>query len=591
MSIDVLPATLESYVLLATSYALVAVVSLWCAAGRSARWLRVGSAFGALLFAWYAELGSIAAPLVLQGALVVLGVAWAQRWNRRRRREAQGGTGAAEGATEPLWHFRLSSLLLALLVTSVWLALVRQDGGQLSLEYIARDVAEGAVPGMLALVGIWAALGAARWYWRLAALLFIPGIATGELTVFLALMRSGASLQSFVYWYRNPLFGWPYLEWYATFYAATWLVATWCWLARWATAPRNRSDTAAAQADSQPAAFGTRRRTAAWVVLVALTLVIVVPPGYIAYLMATPPPPLEVTLPEPNGWFELVAIGKEFGETTIPWDTMQPPPTRSTYRAFTEAHPEFLSRVRAAVELPHHPLLTLDDSFEGAQNLRRVSSALGAMAEHARREGDFDEAAEILLLIFQVAEVAAQHGLVFDLLNAGAFESEAGDALNALLPDLSPATCRGIADEVLAYDARREDVGLVLARDEVEEYHRYGIYGRLRASLRRRERMTQEFPTYEYIARRYTARSRLLAVYAALSAFQLEQGHAPQTLAELVPDYLPAVPRDPFSTGELVYRLKSGGPVVYSIGPDGVDRGGVPPAPGTSEPGDLLLSP
>ena len=49
---------------------------------------------------------------------------------------------------------------------------------------------------------------------------------------------------------------------------------------------------------------------------------------------------------------------------------------------------------------------------------------------------------------------------------------------------------------------------------------------------------------------------------------------APDSLAMLVPDYFPAIPRDPFDDQPLRYKKLAQGYVVYSIGPDFIDDGG-----------------
>jgi hypothetical protein len=41
----------------------------------------------------------------------------------------------------------------------------------------------------------------------------------------------------------------------------------------------------------------------------------------------------------------------------------------------------------------------------------------------------------------------------------------------------------------------------------------------------------------------------------AIRAYSLQHGRNPASLAELVPRYLPKVPKDPFSGGDFVYRL------------------------------------
>ena len=48
----------------------------------------------------------------------------------------------------------------------------------------------------------------------------------------------------------------------------------------------------------------------------------------------------------------------------------------------------------------------------------------------------------------------------------------------------------------------------------------------------------------------------------------------PDSLAQLVPDFLPLVPPDPFDGQPLRYKKLARGYVVYSVGPDFTDDGG-----------------
>jgi hypothetical protein len=61
----------------------------------------------------------------------------------------------------------------------------------------------------------------------------------------------------------------------------------------------------------------------------------------------------------------------------------------------------------------------------------------------------------------------------------------------------------------------------------------------------------------------------------ALHRYRLADGDFPATLDELVPEFLPTLPLDPMDGKPLRYRLKVSGPVLYSIGADGFDGGGV----------------
>ncbi|HYW79334.1 MAG TPA: hypothetical protein VE890_07130, partial [Thermoguttaceae bacterium] len=61
-----------------------------------------------------------------------------------------------------------------------------------------------------------------------------------------------------------------------------------------------------------------------------------------------------------------------------------------------------------------------------------------------------------------------------------------------------------------------------------------------------------------------------------IRCYRLETGELPDTLADLMPDYLSEVPEDPFSSSPLIYRRAGDEYVLYSVGKDGIDDGGPP---------------
>ena len=67
----------------------------------------------------------------------------------------------------------------------------------------------------------------------------------------------------------------------------------------------------------------------------------------------------------------------------------------------------------------------------------------------------------------------------------------------------------------------------------------------------------------------------LLLTLLALRAYRLDHGANPPALSALVPQYLQAVPTDPFArSGPLCYKRVGAKPLLYSVGPDGKDDGG-----------------
>jgi hypothetical protein len=80
-----------------------------------------------------------------------------------------------------------------------------------------------------------------------------------------------------------------------------------------------------------------------------------------------------------------------------------------------------------------------------------------------------------------------------------------------------------------------------------------------------------------------TAR-QLVITTIALKRCQLKRGNHPQNLAALVPEFLPAIPRDPVDGQSLRYKLNPDGTfLLYSIGEDGVDNGGDPATPASTK--------
>jgi hypothetical protein len=72
----------------------------------------------------------------------------------------------------------------------------------------------------------------------------------------------------------------------------------------------------------------------------------------------------------------------------------------------------------------------------------------------------------------------------------------------------------------------------------------------------------------------YFARIRISTTATAVERFRLTHGRLPENLNELTPQFLSAVPIDPFDGAPLRYHHLAKGYVVYSVGRDGHDNGG-----------------
>jgi hypothetical protein len=73
---------------------------------------------------------------------------------------------------------------------------------------------------------------------------------------------------------------------------------------------------------------------------------------------------------------------------------------------------------------------------------------------------------------------------------------------------------------------------------------------------------------------RHHSRLRCLLMIVAAERYRRAHGHWPAALGELAPEFVGAVPLDPYDGEPLRYRRLPDGVVVYSVGPDGSDDGG-----------------
>lgn len=76
-------------------------------------------------------------------------------------------------------------------------------------------------------------------------------------------------------------------------------------------------------------------------------------------------------------------------------------------------------------------------------------------------------------------------------------------------------------------------------------------------------------------AARVDGSNRCLDAAIAVDQFRRREGRLPETLDELVPDFLPAVPRDPFDGQAIRYVVKQDGYLIYTCGSNRIDDGGV----------------
>ena len=72
-----------------------------------------------------------------------------------------------------------------------------------------------------------------------------------------------------------------------------------------------------------------------------------------------------------------------------------------------------------------------------------------------------------------------------------------------------------------------------------------------------------------------SARLRCAATAAVVERYRLANGRFPGQLSDITPEYIAEIPTDPFTASPLLYKMTDEGCVIYSVGQDGKDDGGI----------------
>ena len=309
------------------------------------------------------------------------------------------------------------------------------------------------------------------------------------------------------------------------------------------------------------------------------------------YLGLLPPSLPAVTLPKPNGYDELVRASNQLDWTAIP--NSDPDAANETQcQQFVLDNRSALSMARQSLKLPSQVPLSsgshrVNPDYQAMRNLCR---ALWLEARTHQAGGRPTDAMSTYFDALRLAGAASRGGVATDDLMAAAIEGGTVDKLAASVPDLDDLALATLISECQSMLATREPLTNILPRTRINDQLEDGWLGRLLDWLNSWD--LSEFDIHEQLPKiraRRDARLWLLIVESALRRHELAHGKAPDSLAELVPEFLAHIPVDPCGCQPFVYRRINSRHVLYSVGQDGRDDGGKSKSDPTE--GDLLLIP
>ncbi len=278
--------------------------------------------------------------------------------------------------------------------------------------------------------------------------------------------------------------------------------------------------------------------------------------GLLIFDAARPLPPIQ-PLPNPNAYDDFVKAGAMVSDNYDPgdenWNTMK----LGELRKFVAKNSAALQAARiglqedCAVPLQFSPNWGSQHLPELA-NFKRLAQAFvadGLLATMENRPGD---AAKSYLDTIRLGQKSARGGVLIDHLVGIAIEAMGTAGLQKLVDQLDAKTCHEAAATLETLDAQEPTWKEVMQQENAWSRRRFtSLFDRIYRPWLSRMSVRVQQAGERKIKKRQIMTSQLLVALAS-RAYELENGHHPASVADLVPDYLKAVPKDPVSGTNLV---------------------------------------
>jgi hypothetical protein len=274
--------------------------------------------------------------------------------------------------------------------------------------------------------------------------------------------------------------------------------------------------------------------------------------GLLIFNAVRPLPPIR-PLPNPNGYDALVKAGEmaaietgDFDETKLEDLRAQ---TAKNYGALQAARIGLQEDCAVPLQFSQNWVSRHLPELADCKRLAQAFVVEGQLAEMENRPGD---AVKSYLDAIRLGHKSAQGGVLIDQLVGTAIEAMGVSHLQKLVDQLDVKTCRETAATLETLDAQRQTWNEVVQQERAWSRRTYpDIRYRMTelvmsSSLKKAlQKAGQKFNGQE-------KKTHQLIIDLAAHAYVLENGHRPASVANLVPDYLKAVPKDPITGTNLV---------------------------------------
>jgi len=209
-----------------------------------------------------------------------------------------------------------------------------------------------------------------------------------------------------------------------------------------------------------------------------------------------------------------------------------------------------------------------------------LGRALQLIAQNAELNDNVQEAIDVHFDTMQLGHFVIADGLVLDYVVGIRVEGWGRESLRQIRAFLMPAQQRELLKRLIASHREVDPLNEFVSRNRIFMMHALGWQIRLHQIVG--ELINGDFmqvmsmKQVGQLAGRRLVKHCLLITTLALDLYREDRGELPTSLSELVPDYLPEVPLDPFGSGPLNYRrIDQVRYLLYSLGQNRTDEGGI----------------
>ena len=270
-------------------------------------------------------------------------------------------------------------------------------------------------------------------------------------------------------------------------------------------------------------------------------------------------PPIQ-PLPHPNGYDDLVQAAHTVPENSGDCDKMN----QTELREWVAKNTAALSLMRTGLSNECKVPIQFSQTYIGThlnelEGLKRLSQALVAEGRLAEMENRSNDALKSYLDAIHMGNKIGRGGILIDELVGVAVEASGTGRLQKLVDKLDAKSCRETAATLETLDAQRQSWTDILQQANAWSRRtfsglRYRLAELMASGPAKKKNQTRDAQNaVERKFKKQQANTRQLMIELATRAYDLEKNQPPASLADLVPDYLKAIPLDPFTGTNLVY--------------------------------------